>query len=80
MSLIDLMPKAIDMADPKQCPRCGATKLEFGRLNGFGSVTFTSWTKSLFGMLGSREPLSAYACRNCGHVELTLDDVKTSAG
>jgi ribosomal protein L40E len=65
------------MADTKQCLRCGADKLEFGRLNGYSSVTFTSWAKTLFGLpFGPRESLSAYACRNCGHVELVLNRVK----
>jgi ribosomal protein L40E len=64
------------MAELKQCLRCGAVTLDFGRLNGFGGVTWTSWTRSLFGILGTREPVSAYACRTCGHVELILDRAK----
>jgi ribosomal protein L40E len=65
------------MADQKQCLRCGAEKPEFGRLDGFGSVTFTSWAKTILGIvIGAREPVSAYACRNCGHVELVLDRPK----
>jgi hypothetical protein len=64
------------MADQKQCLRCGTDKPDFGRLKSYGGVTFASWAKTIFGIFGPTESLSAYACRNCGHVELVLDRPK----
>jgi ribosomal protein L40E len=66
------------MADTTRCLRCGADNLDYGRLNCWGGMGFLSWRKVPFAVFGIREPVSAYACRKCGHIELALDKVKTA--
>jgi predicted nucleic-acid-binding Zn-ribbon protein len=67
------------VADQKQCLRCGAGNLDYGRLRGgWGGGGFLSWRKTPFGIFAISEPVSAYACRKCGHLEMVLDNVKTA--
>ena len=67
------------MAETRQCLRCGADNLDYGRLrDSWGSGGFLSWRKVPFAILGIAEPVSVYACRKCGHLELVLDKVETA--
>lgn len=54
------------------CPKCGSTKLEFGRLFRKGTLEDVRFRSESAAPLSFKKEILARACLNCGNIELGL--------